>query len=308
MVRRVLRTESDYNRGLPAPIRWLRLTLAPLAAVCAPVWRWSGRGARVHWARPLLWGLIAAAALWPFDAWLLRGLTAFREWLGGDIVREWSVLQQFGQGGSIVLIAIVILLLDRQRAGRLWDWLAGIALAAAVVYPLKMLAGRPRPGLGRDPGGSITDGMYSADTFLGPLGKHPFEEPTGLRHAWEFWADISADLWSIPSAHTAYAVVAGVFLAAMYPRLRWLMVVLVGLVGLGRVAFGAHYPTDVAMGAAIGFAAALSAVRLSLGRAMVARVRRGSENASENSEPRVENLGASTSAQKPASVGPTPAA
>ncbi|MCA9288264.1 MAG: phosphatase PAP2 family protein [Phycisphaerales bacterium] len=276
MVRRALRKENDYNRGLPAPIRWLRLALTPLGAVCTPVWRWSGRGARVHWARPLLWGLIAATLLWAFDAWLLGGLVAFREWLGGDIVREWSVLQQFGQGGSIVLIAIVIALMDRRRAGRLWDWLAGIVLTAAAVYPLKMLAGRPRPGLGREPGGSITDGMYSADTFLGPLGKHPFDEPTGLRHAWEFWADISADLWSMPSAHTAYAVVAGVFLGAMYPPLRWLLVAVVSLVGVGRVAFGAHYPTDVAIGAAIGFAAGLSAVRLGLGTRAVATLRRSS--------------------------------
>ena len=39
---RALRTESDYNRGLAAPIRWVRLAWAGITAPLRPVWAWSG--------------------------------------------------------------------------------------------------------------------------------------------------------------------------------------------------------------------------------------------------------------------------
>jgi membrane-associated phospholipid phosphatase len=301
MFARACRKEADYNRGLPAPMRWLRVAWAGAVSPLRPVWDWAGRSWRRDWLRPLLVGLAVIVVLWPIDGWLLRVLAGWEDRLPGDLRRELHALQQFGQGGAIILVMLVIVSLDRAGARRLWDWLAALGLTAAAVYPLKMLLGRPRPGLGADlvaaGGGSVAGDpagagprgepaledtlnvLYTPDTFLGPFGVHPFDAPTGFRHAWEFWADISADLWSMPSAHTAYAVVMAVFLGLVYPRVAWLVWIMAALVGVARVIFAAHYPTDVVAGAAIGAAAGTLAVRRRLGQRVVGleRERRGGE-------------------------------
>lgn len=222
--------------------------------------------------RSLLLGMVGVVVLWPLDGWLFGVMSGLRGRLGGDLRRELEAAQQFGQGGSIVLVTLVILSLDPRGARRLLNWGVGLLLAAGAVFPLKMLAGRPRPGLGRGEGTPEFGVFYSADTFLGPLGVHPFDAPVGPRHAWEFWGGISSDLWSMPSAHTAYAVVMAVFVGACYPRVAWLVWVMAGLVGVARVVFGAHYPTDVVAGAAIGAAAGLAAVRGRLGERVLERM------------------------------------
>jgi membrane-associated phospholipid phosphatase len=197
---------------------------------------------------------VAGLLVIPVDGPISDAAIAFRrDSLGGDIERELEALQQFGQGATTLLAAWAIWLLDPARRRRLLDWLAAAALAALVAYPTKMLVGRPRPKFG-DPG-----------HFPGPFGAYPLGEDVGVRHGWEVWADISSDLWSMPSSHTVYAVVAAVALATLYPRLRPLAVTMACLVGVARVLFGAHYPSDVLVGAAVGVAAASLAMRRCLG-------------------------------------------
>lgn len=58
---------------------------------------------------------------------------------------------------------------------------------------------------------------------------------------------------SFPSAHTATAFGLAVVLAAMYPRGRWLFFLYAGLTGLHRMECSAHYPSDVCVGAAVGW-------------------------------------------------------
>ena len=70
-------------------------------------------------------------------------------------------------------------------------------------------------------------------------------------HAWEFWKGPS-DLWSMPSSHTSAACALACVLARLYPRLIPLMVLLAALVGTARVVLGAHYPSDVIVGATLG--------------------------------------------------------
>ncbi|MFN0134329.1 MAG: phosphatase PAP2 family protein [Phycisphaerales bacterium] len=222
------------------PIRWLHVGATALSL--PRVWRWSGDERRRAWARPLLIGAVATAIVLPIDEFVVR--RAARVWasFGGDIKRELEAIQQYGQFTAILLIALVIWLQDLVRRERLRVLVPVMLAAAALVYPAKLLVGRPRP--------KLDDPWH----FLGPLGTYPTSR--GMMHAWEFWAKGASEIWSMPSSHTTYAVAFSLFLAWMYPRLRTLVLVLAGVVGVCRVLTGAHYPSDVVVGAALGAIAA----------------------------------------------------
>lgn len=159
----------------------------------------------------------------------------------GDLWQELDALQQYGQGGTIVIAAVLVWTLDPTRRRRLLDWALAAGVAWAVVFSFKVLIGRPRPRLGEPHG------------YLWPWGTWDFGGSVGVRHAWEIGRGISSDLWSMPSNHAAMAAVMSVFLARLYPGLGVFAAFMFCLVGVARVLFGAHYPSDVLIGGAIGW-------------------------------------------------------
>jgi membrane-associated phospholipid phosphatase len=251
-------TAGDYTRGGRAPGAGDAPDKAAAAPTDAPPEASPGRD-RAEARRVRRWGLIQRLALaglfallLPLDGPISRALRSVR--LSGDLRREIESLQQYGQTASTLIIVLAIWLQDPHHRRRLADFAGAYVLTAALVMVGKGLIGRPRP--------KYDDPLW----FLGPLGEYPVDRvtgsgPVGPRHAWEFWSGISSDLWSMPSSHTAYAAAIGLFVATLYPRLRWLMFALVALVGVARVLTGAHYPTDVLVGAAIGLGATAAAVR-----------------------------------------------
>ena len=193
-------------------------------------------------------GVVAAGfAVMPLDASI--GAWALGLERRGDLWRELGVLHQYGQGGAMLLGMALVWSLDPSRCRRLLDWLLAAGLVWLAVFTTKALVGRPRPRLG-DPYG-----------FLWPWGTWDFGGTVGERHAWEIRAVWTSDLWSMPSNHAAMAAVMSVFLIALYPALRWFGLAMLGLVGAGRVLFGAHYPSDVLIGAGMGWLIATVAVR-----------------------------------------------
>jgi undecaprenyl-diphosphatase len=70
------------------------------------------------------------------------------------------------------------------------------------------------------------------------------------------------DRHSFPSGHTLHAVSFATLLITYFPMLAWLVAPFAMLVALSRVVLGLHYPTDVAIGAAIGAALALLSMSL----------------------------------------------
>lgn len=60
--------------------------------------------------------------------------------------------------------------------------------------------------------------------------------------------------YSFPSGHAASAVAGAFVITLMLPRVRALLWALAALIAISRIYVGAHYPLDVAVGAAIGAA------------------------------------------------------
>lgn len=234
----------DYNRALVPPVRAAHRILTPISRFVSPLWAWSSLPHTRSWARPLIIAALAASFLLPLDGIIARASRDAA--IGGDIRRVLGWFGEYGQGGMAMLMAALVFLLDKAHARRLLDYALALMLAAAATLPLKMLTGRPRP---RE---SMLE-TYTHLDFLGPFGAHPFSPDVGVRHAWEFWADTNAALWSMPSSHVVYAVVMSVWIAAIYPPLRTLAWILAALVAIARVLFGAHYPTDAVVGAALGY-------------------------------------------------------
>ncbi len=216
--------------------------------ITKPLRAWATVPARRTWAVPILWFVPLAFLILPLDGAIVHYFR--RHPLGGDIRRELEAAQQYGQLISSLLIALVIFLQDPASRRKLLNWVFAFMAAGIICNVMKMGIGRPRP--------KFDDPLC----FLGPLGQYPINERVGIRHAWEFWKGISSDLWSMPSSHTTYACLLAAAISAMYPRLRYVAGALAVLVGMARVVVGAHYPSDVFIGAAIG---------LSLGRTAMAR-------------------------------------
>ena len=57
---------------------------------------------------------------------------------------------------------------------------------------------------------------------------------------------------SFPSGHATTICSLALALSLLYPRLRWIWIVIALLVSMSRVVIGAHYVSDVIMGAYVG--------------------------------------------------------
>lgn len=250
----------DYNRSLAWPVRVTHMSHGLVRLVFGPWIRWLSDPMRRWWTTPLLAGLLILPALLSLDGPIARFATEHPP--RGDVRRELEAIQQFGQGVSLLVIMSAIWLLDPRNRRRLFDLAAAAASTGLLVLVLKVMVGRPRPRP------EFKDPLY----FLGPLGEYPVKEGVGVRHAWEFWNGISSDLWSMPSSHTAYAVVMAIFLSRSYPRIKPLSVGLASIVGVARVWLSAHYPTDVLVGALAALSLAPRAIDRSWGQLLVDRL------------------------------------
>lgn len=193
--------------------------------------------------------LAAAIAVFPADEVISDWFERHRP--RGDLRRELEALQQFGQFAMSMVVVAAIWLMDRPRARRLLDWLAGALVCAVAVHLVKVMVGRPRPPL--------DDPFYAT----GPAGLYPIPADHGFRMA-SPWTS-GYDLASFPSRHACFAALAAVFLCRMAPKLRPLAIVLAVIVAMARVVMGAHFPSDVLVGAALGYSIGVLSTRGSWG-------------------------------------------
>jgi membrane-associated phospholipid phosphatase len=178
--------------------------------------------------------VLAMAAIWidtPAARWV-RDLE-----LTGDVARLVRLAEVFAWGGSVLLIVLVAAVLDRR------GWRVGLVLGAAALGSglaadgVKLVIARTRPAA------TALETTTALETFVGwlPGTGGPTLLPN-YGHATQ----------SFPSAHAATAVGLAVGLSMLYPRGRWLFFVFALLACFQRLAAGAHFPSDVLAGAAMG--------------------------------------------------------
>ncbi len=193
-----------------------------------------------QWTRALLTlaavlggaGLLVA----PFDLTVAGWFRTSR--LPGDLGKAVMLSEAFAHGVGAGVILLTIWLLDeRLHGGQGRRRLVGVVLGAfgggLVTDLIKLMVDRVRP--------RALD-FSTVQTALGT-----FAAPEGIG---------GSDLHSFPSGHSAVAAGLACTLAMLHPRARWVFVGVGAMACFQRIAASAHYPSDVACGAAIGVAVA----------------------------------------------------
>lgn len=167
------------------------------------------------------------------DAEWLQALNA----VGRTLPWWWAQVTMLGTGAAVVVVDSMLVAFAGPGRERLaLALLASVPLAGLLTHGAKALVGLPRPAA------VFTDGQ------LHVIG-HALTSATG----------------SMPSGHAlaAAALAALWWLASAHRGQRRLVVAIALLVAASRVVVGAHWPSDVLAGAALGIVAAVIAWRLS---------------------------------------------
>jgi membrane-associated phospholipid phosphatase len=175
--------------------------------------------------------VLAAVAALTVDLPIAR---AFAAWRLSETIHGWlGFFDQFEMFGQLLGVVVLLLGLHQLDPGRRWAIprvLACALAAGGLADLLKLFVLRIRPYE------CALEGTVW--TTFGP---------------WFPIFDAGSPGQSFPSAHTATAVGLAAALTWLYPQGRLLFTLLAVLVGCQRVVCGAHYPSDVLIGAAAGW-------------------------------------------------------
>ncbi|MBI3862805.1 MAG: phosphatase PAP2 family protein [Planctomycetia bacterium] len=138
-------------------------------------------------------------------------------------------IEPFGQPAAVLAVSIAVWMCAGPGRGAAYRILAGSFGAGLVVDLLKITVARIRPRHFHFQG-------TVSDTF------HSFLPGPGDSH-FQSW----------PSGHTAMAVGFCLALSAIFPRGRWLFIVLAVLVAFQRIESGSHYLSDTLFATAVAY-------------------------------------------------------
>lgn len=177
------------------------------------------------WCLPfVIFGVSAPLWLELWEPSLFLTLNRLGAWIPAPV---WAGFSLLGNGWAVLALTAPLLVLAPRL---MWAWLCAAPFAAAFARFGKELLVSPRPAAELD------------TTQFRIVGEH-------LHNV------------SMPSGHTttAVAVVAAIFFALppAYRKKYWWILLLGLAAGLSRIAVGAHWPGDVAVGAALGLLAGL---------------------------------------------------
>lgn len=198
---------------------------------------------RFPWVAATLGVSLACAILMAFFDMPLAH--AMRNNLPPETFGFFKVLTDIGLSGLWYVLAAGLLLGARILAGfsativrhdqfmnlarSAWFMIVAMASSALAVQVIKFAVGRYRPRY------LFEEGLYGFDPF-------------GVHMA----------MYSFPSGHTQTVVAAMTALTLIYPRYNLLYILVAVLVGSSRALTSIHYPSDVLMGAYVGFAVTMA--------------------------------------------------
>lgn len=170
---------------------------------------------------------------------------AWHRWAERD--RNWSLL--FYRASARPLLTRLLVAVSWLSNGKLWyaaifalPWLAG---ARGTACMLRMLV------------------LGCVNLLIYTILKRHFARPRPYVGCPEVQACARAlDEFSFPSGHVLHAVGFSTLLVAYFPALAWVVWPFTLLVALSRVVLGLHYPSDVAVGALLGWLIAQAVLML----------------------------------------------
>jgi len=146
--------------------------------------------------------------------------------------KDWyTLLRNFGFVGTWAIIALAFLLHDRNTIRALPAILAPLLSGAAAEF-LKLIFTRERP---------VSDAII---------------QPNGYNFRVPFSGFIDGHNLGLPSSHAAVAFGGACILATFFPRIRILLIILAAGCAYSRMITGAHFASDVFLGAVVGYAIA----------------------------------------------------
>ncbi len=153
--------------------------------------------------------------------------------LPGDLEKSIQLSEFFAHGFGVLVIVVGLLILFPQIRRKLPRVIGCIVAAGLAANLLKLIAGRRRPiSLNEETVEKISDSW--AGWFVAFQGQFDYMYQ------------------AFPSGHTATAVGLAIGLSWLLPRGAYFFFSLAALAGLQRIVSQAHWPSDVAFGAAIG--------------------------------------------------------
>ncbi|MBX3416555.1 MAG: phosphatase PAP2 family protein [Pirellulaceae bacterium] len=186
---------------------------------------------------PTLGFCLVGVAMFPFDFWLSENLSGSN--LPGDLARCVQLSEFFAHGFGIVVILVAAWILDPSRRVGIGRVAVAVLLTALAVFLLKNSVIRLRPVTIRDHGLQLDSSFFfDADS--------PVLNRVRNRR-------LDSDLQSMPSGHSASVTALAVGLCYLYPRGRWLFVLMACLGCFQRIAFLAHWPSDVFVSVGLGY-------------------------------------------------------
>ena len=177
--------------------------------------------------------VLAFIGLFEWDVPLTRFVRSLNDVHRDHLANPWlaqlsDIGDRLGRGESLAIISLVILAVgvglkhESWRAAG-WQSLLAHGVAAGISNLVKHAVGRPRPKF-----------MHAGNLELSPV----------AGSGWD----------SFPSGHATASFAVATVLAAKFPRWRWVILPLAIAIAASRIVRGSHFLTDVAGGAAIGYA------------------------------------------------------
>lgn len=191
---------------------------------------------RQHIAIGLLFLAIGFVLSW-FDVAIVSQVKA-DQW-PGDVRRIIKLSEIFAHGFGVAVLVIAIWNLSPEKRRFLPRLISCAAFPPIMAHLIKLVLRRSRPTVYLDHLLQPTWPTHSSDTWR-----------AGFPQA---ALNVEYATQSFPSAHAALVCGLAIGLSYLFPRGRTLFLTLAILASLQRVIFLAHWPSDVAVGCALGF-------------------------------------------------------